>query len=389
MAKTVAFAALDRTASAIENPRLFREFYQIFTRLACFTVNNTTGEADMSLLTKMLWDSRDSFLTLCSYGVLPGCALLLLAIAMLLPSGPQGDRDILFLRDLSLRLYLVGSRRDQQILPSVSKLADRTSMDSALANLKRFVSPEDSHAIARAYSGLLLLWRQDNSSAKSVSIHFMSGVSTFVMQMQGRDAPTTIQEMMDVLNISLQFLWLFLEQKVRLSEDDDFGMIRYATLIFMHLRFILIDCALTQDEEYRFAQLIADNEIINLAGRVMLSAIVRECGFQKKDSKWLHLTSEQLVGLKDVFAVATSLAPELFHDARTEWSKVIIALAHASTVDLTESKQSGLGHYVLSMLKTWHEYGECFLSRSMFVPPVLQPSYTKGGAETSIRVRKV
>ncbi|KAG8765574.1 hypothetical protein FRC12_007427, partial [Ceratobasidium sp. 428] len=71
MSKTIAFAALDKAASTIENPRLLREFYQIFTR-SCFILDNTTGEADPSLFTTMLWDSRDSFLTLCSRGVLPG-----------------------------------------------------------------------------------------------------------------------------------------------------------------------------------------------------------------------------------------------------------------------------------------------------------------------------
>ncbi|KAG8725823.1 hypothetical protein FRC12_024006 [Ceratobasidium sp. 428] len=269
-------------------------------------------------------------------------------------------------------------------------------------NIERFVSTEDSSSIARAYSGLLLLWQQDDTSAKAVSIGFMADVSTFVIHMLGRDASATTQDLMHATNVSLKFLWLFLEKKGQLSVGEDFGMVQYAGLNFMNLGLILTKCVSTRNERYKFAQLIAENEIMSLAGRVLLSTIAQatsESAFQSEG--WPHPTLQQLIGLKDVFAAATSIAPELFYDSGIEWSKVGLAhigsLVYMGSIDLKNSERNGLGRYVSSMLDTWAHYGNYFRHStpvkacsypqcfdSAIPRGVLKPQYMCGKCQTAV-----
>ncbi|KAG8709604.1 hypothetical protein FRC08_018246, partial [Ceratobasidium sp. 394] len=76
--------APDIVAEAMTDMDLFEEFCKLFTQNRTFTSDSSGSETKTPLLISALWDHRESFLTLCSCGLLPGCALLLLALLKLL-----------------------------------------------------------------------------------------------------------------------------------------------------------------------------------------------------------------------------------------------------------------------------------------------------------------
>ncbi|KAG9126152.1 hypothetical protein FRC07_004671 [Ceratobasidium sp. 392] len=343
MAQTVAFAALDTAADALRNDSLLLEFYRIFTR-SCFVLDSATGVANISALARILWDDRGSFLTLCLRGHLPGCTLLLTAIMRLLPTGSQEER--------------------WQILPRVCILVDDKNTTSP--TIDKFVNQEDTNTIAKAYFGLLVLWRQDRLSAKSASIRLMTQLAGFVINKLARDPSVATQDLMDIVSTSVQFFWLLLEQRGQVSSAEHSEMKDYANAIYISLEFMLKECGPRRDERYKFAQLIADGEIASLAGRIVLSAATEISTSQREIRQ--DPTLERLVGLKDVFAAAASTAPELFHESSIEWNKVS---AHGGV--LTELKLIGLegeasetAHYVAGILNTWSQYGR---SLKFDIPP--------------------
>ncbi|KAG9089031.1 hypothetical protein FS749_001670 [Ceratobasidium sp. UAMH 11750] len=214
-AQAVAFEALDTTARAMRHPASFRDFCKIFARSPTFVTDSIDGtRANIPLITTALWKSRDSFLTLCSHGLLPGSALFLLALLNILPTHPNIGRtrkELVFLQELGFRLYLVGSPRDRQILPYVCMSAAQNNAEWASGNI-RIASPKDSRAIAQAYIGLLLV-SQQGSSTKSVPIAFMGDLAGFVLYTIGRNPSGTTNEMIDTGYATLQFLWLLLEDR--------------------------------------------------------------------------------------------------------------------------------------------------------------------------------
>ncbi|KAG9088349.1 hypothetical protein FRC06_002080 [Ceratobasidium sp. 370] len=60
---------------------------QMAVRLAQIS-GESGGSTDFPLVIRKLWEDRDSFLTLCARGMLPGCPLLLFAVYTL---GPKGE----------------------------------------------------------------------------------------------------------------------------------------------------------------------------------------------------------------------------------------------------------------------------------------------------------
>ncbi|KAG8695845.1 hypothetical protein FRC08_007526 [Ceratobasidium sp. 394] len=236
VSRNIAFAAQDRVAEASQNAASLGEFYGKFTQRGLFAPYNSAPATDTVWLARVIWEDRDSFLTLCLRGHLPGCALLLLlALEFLPPNLGQAKNGLLYLQDLGFRLYLVGSRRDQQNLQRVCVGAvDKNVGWPNTRNI--FTSAEDSQTLARAYSGLLRVWRRDKSSTKLVPIRLMSFLSGFVLHMSELNRLATPQEHIDVMSTSFQFLWLVFEQRGRIPVADHSEMRHFATLVFFGLQ---------------------------------------------------------------------------------------------------------------------------------------------------------
>ncbi|KAG9083300.1 hypothetical protein FS749_006143, partial [Ceratobasidium sp. UAMH 11750] len=86
MSRAAAFAALNRVGEATMDAASLEDFCKIFTR-PCFFVDGREAVCFAISIAAILWSDRDNFLILYQRGLLPGCALLLLAALKLLPSG--------------------------------------------------------------------------------------------------------------------------------------------------------------------------------------------------------------------------------------------------------------------------------------------------------------
>ncbi|KAG9126153.1 hypothetical protein FRC07_004672 [Ceratobasidium sp. 392] len=127
----------------------------------------------------------------------------------------------------------------------------------------------------------------------------------------------------------------------------------YACLGFSNLSVILESFALTQNEQCQLAQRIADDDILSLAGRVLLLATAEGTRFQNTQS--LDSTLEQFNELKDVFAMAISAVPELFHDWSIEWNKVMAHIGWPVEMGMVEKEGKGgeATKYVSSTSQAW------------------------------------
>ncbi|KAG8724627.1 hypothetical protein FRC09_016385 [Ceratobasidium sp. 395] len=76
VSRTVAARALDLSAAMMLNPTLHDELGKLFVGSPYFGTD-ALGKAHFSSIVHLLWNDRDSFLTLCSLNLLPGCGLFL------------------------------------------------------------------------------------------------------------------------------------------------------------------------------------------------------------------------------------------------------------------------------------------------------------------------
>ncbi|KAG9087358.1 hypothetical protein FS749_002968, partial [Ceratobasidium sp. UAMH 11750] len=235
LCKLVAFEALNKGEKAAGDAASFQQFCGFFAG-SRFLGDLHPGVFAAAILIP-LWEDRDSFLTLCLRGLLPGCSLLLLIVLKLLPLHPDKElvyRNTFFLQHLVLRLYLVGSHRDRQILQHIY-MATQQMLVSVFEPNTLFVSPEDSRTVSQAYSGLLFVWQQDGSSTKNIPVKFMDALSGDVLSLSTFNPLATTEELIDVIHTSLKFLWLLLEHRGRVPVVEHAWARRYGTGMFQFI----------------------------------------------------------------------------------------------------------------------------------------------------------
>ncbi|KAG9085012.1 hypothetical protein FRC06_003770 [Ceratobasidium sp. 370] len=185
---------------------------------------------------------------------------------------------------------------------------------------------------------------------------------------------------MNVTSVSIQFLWLLLEQRGRLPITEHPEVREYAIRCFKNLRFILDRHPSSQDERYMFAKMIANDEIVSLAGRVLL--LTTDEGNEFQNTEWLGSALEQLVGLKDVFTLATSVAPELFYDSRIEWHKVMAYIGQPVEMGMVnfKDKDSHATYYLSDFTSGSHwELATPESHKVACSPPKADLALTEGG----------
>ncbi|QRV95089.1 hypothetical protein RhiJN_23107 [Ceratobasidium sp. AG-Ba] len=191
-----------------------------------------------------LWGDRGSFITLYSYGLLPGAAILLLSLWTILPSDSNDQEcDMCIPRPserLTVRLYLVGSEYDRQVLqppciPAVSNVAGVTARNR---NFAQFCGQEDSRLMLQAYSELLALVQSDGKHAMNVSASLIRRLSEFAFELLATNSSTTGRELIDVAHSVINFFWLVLEEKGSDSTTEIEEVVKHTIMIFSFLRFV-------------------------------------------------------------------------------------------------------------------------------------------------------
>ncbi|KAG8775636.1 hypothetical protein FRC12_001351 [Ceratobasidium sp. 428] len=321
-----------------------------------------SGDPDVTMLARALWEDRDSFITLCIRGLLPGCALLLFACFQILHSDKDEDgscQETLYLQDLAFRLYLVGSPRDREVAQLICREAVERDLDWTNGIL-RHCSPEDTRTIVKAYYEMLSEWREERLTPKTVDIDLLGGLASYVVNLVGVGPVLNIEETVQAARVSLELLWLVFECRGRIKVEDHHKIRLYAAVGFDLLRAIHSRCLYTEDARYGFARMLADLDILALAGRVLL--LVSDEGHEFEDEVRLDVLLEHLTGLKPALEEAVTVAPELLlHESSIEFIKVMGQLGWALEVGLAnfnedETKRSPITGRVMDMMLAWTEY---------------------------------
>ncbi|KAG8722220.1 hypothetical protein FRC09_006602 [Ceratobasidium sp. 395] len=353
-ARTVAFRAIDITAGAMADPGSFGHFCKLFTQEPFISDAFGRKDTQPNLLVTALFDARDRFLTLCARGLVPGCALLLLALLNLLEEFSARENlraQMVFLQDLSFRLYLVGSNPDRQILHYVCISASQGGVDWSDEN-KRFKSLEDTQTIVKAYYGLFLV-SQQQVDISTIPIHFMGHLAGFVLHTAAWTPEMTTEQVIDAAQIAVQFFWLLLERRGRLPTTDHSKVRFYAANLFGFFGFLQRIRILTREDQRKLAKMLAQTEIVALMGRVLL--LVLENGKEFQNTELLDWTIQEMSKLIEPINKSAKVAPELFLDSMIEWAKVYVQLG--SFIERKGLKlREEHAQYVLDMMETWGRY---------------------------------
>ncbi|KAG9077758.1 hypothetical protein FRC06_008724 [Ceratobasidium sp. 370] len=365
--KAMAFRALDRAGDTAINTESLVDYCNALINII---PGQSLGEVDALGLARLIWEDRGSFSTLSSRGLLPGCTLLLLAALKQLSTHSDKDRyltDVYYLQDLGFRLYLVGSRRDQQVLVPVCLFATVKDAETP-RGINIFISPEDSHAIARAYSGLLHVWKQYGSGPKLTPASLVGHLANFVANMTMLNPSATTQEYIDITSTSFRYLWLHFEHKDQIPVEQHAHTRGYTMTHLTTLRLLQQRKISTQEDKHKFVQMLADIEIISLIGRVLL--LITEEGSDIQNTEPLAMTLIPLSEFKDVLDFSVSIAPELLRDSKIEWAKILAHLRFLITMGMVKrkGKSDSATHYLSSVLNSWTQYASSLQDRR----PVLQ-----------------
>ncbi|KAG9119466.1 hypothetical protein FRC07_005496, partial [Ceratobasidium sp. 392] len=261
------------------------------------------------------------------------------------------DAQLVFLQELGFRVYLVGSQRDREILHYVCLSATQMDIDWGREN-KRIKSVEESRTISRAYSNLRLGSRR-GIDTKAIPIDFMARLTGFVLYTILWTPQVALSEMIDTARTALGLLWLFLEDRGRIPVVDRHKVRLFGGTVFGFLGFLQRKHISNRQEQCKFAQTLAQNDIVALAGRILL--LVLEDGSEFETPEQANQTFQNLVELEKPINKSAAAAPELFLDSKIEWAKVYVRLGafiEMSPSSLSEERVRPL----MDMFEVWQRY---------------------------------
>ncbi|KAG9094937.1 hypothetical protein FS749_011487 [Ceratobasidium sp. UAMH 11750] len=362
LARIATLKALQLAGEATTNSTSLEALYRVFTSRN-FELDNSTIEADSSFLVRVLWLNRAYFLKLCAGGLLPGCSLLLLALLKLFPVTPEQNfrQNCLLLRDLSSRHFLVGSNRDRQILQLIYIYARR---------------------VAQAYSGLLYVSQRDVPSAQVLSVDFTRFIYKFVLSTLGPTNIATPQDLISVSFTSVEFLWLLVEHRPRISVPDQDKLRLFMLYIQTFTTKIEEQRIVTGEDRRAFGLALGDADFQNLVGRILLIATLE--GSELHDiNLWEGYLGSILQVIK-VIAYSSVFTPERIPDAKADWVKVWEQIEVFWGLSLSDARRAAeVRQRVADMRRAWDithtalDHSETGVPRKCAYPRCFRPIATK------------
>ncbi|QRV94982.1 MYND Zn-finger protein [Ceratobasidium sp. AG-Ba] len=304
-------------------------------------------DLDAPSILRVIWEDRDSFLTLCARGLLPGVAVFLIV----------AFKTMQFTGDEDCRVYLVGSHRDRQILQAVSYLVSSSGTSLLGMEEQDFVSAKDVAALSRAYSGLITLWQQQPLSTKPIPVMQIGTLGMIITSMLARK-PASDWVLVEVAAASLRSLWLLLEHRVQIPPDDQ-KRVRGYTAGFLKYITDASRVFSTKEGLRNIAQVIANCEVMSLVGRIILMATQE--GRESEDLDMLDDLANYFAALKKTIEGSMTILPELFVDSTSEWSKVmkhLNSLENLGIVDGGDTRQNVF--HSAGIISAWEGYRTSF-----------------------------
>ncbi|KAG8793211.1 hypothetical protein FRC12_003501 [Ceratobasidium sp. 428] len=288
-----------------------------------FGWDNSGVERDGLFLSGILWADRATFLRLSVDGLLPGFSVFLLALLRMLPTKSEKDlhQQCVYVQDLALRHYMVGSKLDRSVLQLVAMF--RSDRESGWKQ-NRVVDQDDSRRIAHAYTALLHVSQRDISNVKALSVDVMSRLGLFVFATVRPPTPLTSLQLTTLVCTSIEFFWLLLEHRPRISVLDWDDMMHNAGSICTFTGVLEELRMLTEKDKVAFSKALGDADIHNLVGRTLL-LVTLEVHMGSDCEEYVGLWEDFLsaiVQISQSAAYSLRFAPGHLPAAKADWLKV-------------------------------------------------------------------
>ncbi|QRV80464.1 hypothetical protein RhiJN_08479 [Ceratobasidium sp. AG-Ba] len=304
-------------------------------------------DLDASSILRVIWEDRDSFLTLCARGSLPGVAVFLIV----------AFKTMQFTGNDDCRVYLVGSHRDRQILQAVTYLVSPSGIILLGMEEQDCVSAKDAAALSRAYSGLITLWQQQPLSTAPIPVKQIGTLGMIIASMLARK-PVSDWVLVEAAAALLRSLWLLLEHRVQISPDDRERVRGYAAAFLKYI----VDArrrVSTKEGLRNIAQTITNCEIVSLVGRIVLMATQEGC--KAEDLSMMEDLANYFRALKKTIGGSITALPEIFIDSTNEWLKVLKHLNSLEDLGLVDSEGTRQNVFHSSgIISAWEEYRTSF-----------------------------
>ncbi|KAG8718600.1 hypothetical protein FRC08_004844 [Ceratobasidium sp. 394] len=171
-----------------------------------------------------------------------------------------------------------------------------------------FIDREDSRRVAQAYSGLLYVSQRDVPSAQVLSVDFTRFIYKFVLSTLGPTNIATPQDLISVSFTSVEFLWLLVEHRPRISVPDQDKLRLFMLYIQTFTTKIEEQRIVTGEDRRAFGLALGDADFQNLVGRILLIATLEG-----------YLGS--ILQVIKVIAYSSVFTPERIPDAKADWVK--------------------------------------------------------------------
>ncbi|KAG8704071.1 hypothetical protein FRC09_003789 [Ceratobasidium sp. 395] len=351
-----------------------------------FGRDDSGAERDGLFLSRILWADRATFLRLSILGLLPGLSVFLLALLRITPAKSEKNlkhQQCVFVQDLSLRHYLVGSKLDRSVLQHAAMI--RGDRKSDWMSMNRVVDQDDSRRIANAYTALLQVSQRDVSNAKLLSVEVIGRLGLFVLTTVRSPTPIAPLQLTALMCTSIEFFWLLLEHRPRISVLDWDDIMYYASCIIALIRSLEKRRIRTDEDKVAFSKALGDADIHSLVGRTLL-LVTLEGRMGSRPGGYVDLWGDFLstaLLISQSVAYSSQFTPEHILLARYAWLKVweqIEVFWGLSASDVDQDPK--VRQRVADMYRIWEEIrlvldDETGLPRKCAYPRCFRPVATK------------
>ncbi|KAG8723575.1 hypothetical protein FRC09_002721 [Ceratobasidium sp. 395] len=225
-------------------------------------------------------------------------------------------------------------------------------------SMNRVVDQADSRRIANAYTALLQVSQRDVSNAKLLSVEVIGRLGLFVLTTVRSPTPIAPLQLTALMCTSIEFFWLLLEHRPRISVLDWDDIMYYASCIIALIRSLEKRRIRTDEDKAAFSKALGDADIHSLVGRTLL-LVTLEVRMGSRPGGYVDLWGDFLsttLLISQSVAYSSRFAPEHIPLAKNEWLKVweqIEVFWGLSASDVDQDPK--VRQRVADMYRTWEE----------------------------------
>ncbi|KAG8723574.1 hypothetical protein FRC09_002720 [Ceratobasidium sp. 395] len=232
----------------------------------------------------------------------------------------------------------------------------RGDRESGWKQQNRVVDQDHSRRIAHAYTALLHVSQRDTSNVKVLSSDVMRRLGLFVFATMRPPTPLTSLQLTTLVCTSIEFFWLLLEHRPRISVLDWDDMMHNAGSICTVATALEKLRILSEKDKATFSKALGDADIHNLVGRTLL-LVTLEVRMGNDSEEYVGLWEDFLSAVARISqsaAYSLRFAPDHLPPAKADWSKVWEQMEVLWGLSLADKDiVSKVRQRVVDMRRTW------------------------------------